>query len=488
MRRGVTLIALGLLLAGCGGGRQAAPPTTTAPTHPVKHHHKACRAPITQLVVTVLDGDLRKRVPGALVRILHKRKRTDRHGVAAIDGPRSRLLVEVSKPGYTTVRLPVDFRRRKQTIRIYQPKLQWPIYGATPARTDAPAAIKLRPPFRVIWSRGMGELIEFPAVVWDGRAYLGNLHGTIHAIDMRSGAITWTHDTPGSPRMASSPAVWDDEVVYHTMSGGVYVLDRTNGRQLWSWNAGAPIEPSPIVRDGVDYFGTSGGTVYALDLRTHKVLWSRPLGAKITSSAAFADGKLFVGDYAGRLWALSPRTGAAHLLGTVNGKIYGTPAVSAGRVFVPSSDGDSLTAFTTSGRYLWRITTGNYVYSSPAVWDGRVFFGSYTGTFYGVSAATGHVFWRVYAGGAISGAAVVVDGIAYAGSTSHRIVGVDARTGREVLNFPHGEFVPVSGNGMRLLLNGFSRLYAVEPRHKRPRVHRVSRPSKKHARKQTSPC
>jgi hypothetical protein len=64
-------------------------------------------------------------------------------------------------------------------------------------------------------------------------------------------------------------------------------------------------------------------------------------------------------------------------------------------------------------------------------------------------------------GGPISGAAVVVDGIAYAGSFAHRIVGVDARSGRVVLSFPHGEYVPVSGAGKRLLLHGYSRLYAV---------------------------
>jgi eukaryotic-like serine/threonine-protein kinase len=143
--------------------------------------------------------------------------------------------------------------------------------------------------------------------------------------------------------------------------------------------------------------------------------------------------------------------------------------VSHGRVFVPSSTGNSLTAFTTSGRYLWRVTTGNYVYSSPAVWDGRVCFGSYNGTFYGVSAATGRILWRVYTGGPISGAAVIVDGVAYAGSFSHRIFGVGVRTGRRVLTFRHGDFVPVSGDGARLLFHGFSRLYAMEPRRKHRR-------------------
>jgi outer membrane protein assembly factor BamB len=93
-----------------------------------------------------------------------------------------------------------------------------------------------------------------------------------------------------------------------------------------------------------------------------------------------------------------------------------------------------------------------------------VFFGAYNGVFYGVSAATGATAWTVGAGGPISGAAVVVDGIAYAGSFAHQIVGVDVRTGRVLLRFPHGEYVPVSGGGQRLLLHGFSRIYAVEHR------------------------
>jgi outer membrane protein assembly factor BamB len=421
------------------------------------------------LVVTILDGDLLKGVRGARVRILGVSVLTNAHGRALFRQPRRRLLVDVSARGYTPVRERLDFQRRHQTIRLYQPQLQWPLYGATIARTEAPTAIKLRPPFHLVWSRSMGSLIEFPAVVWDGFAYIGNLRSDVHAVSMRNGALVWSHRTPGRPRMAASPAIYDDELVYHTMGGGVYVLDRASGKTVWSWNAGAPIEPSPLIRGDIDYFGTSGGTVYALDLRTHRVRWSRTLGAKITSSAAFADGKLFVGDYSGRLWALSPATGATRWVGQVNGRIYGTPAVSQGRIFVPSSTGDSVTAFTTSGRYLWRVDTGNYVYSSPAVAEGRVCFGSYNGAFYGVSAATGQVDWQVYTGAPISGAAVIVDGVAYAGSFSHRIFGVDVRTGRQIFRFRHGEFVPVSGNGARLLLNGFSRLYAVQPRRPRGR-------------------
>jgi outer membrane protein assembly factor BamB len=111
------------------------------------------------------------------------------------------------------------------------------------------------------------------------------------------------------------------------------------------------------------------------------------------------------------------------------------------------------------------------VYSSPAVADGIVCWGSYTGWFYGVSAATGRILWRLDTGGPISGAAVIVDGVAYVGSLSHRIFGVNLRTGQRLVTFPHGQYVPVSGNGMRLLFNGYSRIYAVQPRSPRHRRH-----------------
>jgi outer membrane protein assembly factor BamB len=396
---------------------------------------------------------------------LHRRPFTPRrHGVAEIGVPwRRPLPVTVSVGGYGTRTVYANFTtHRKVTVRVYRPELQWPMYGATVTRAQSQAYIRIRPPFRTVWAVPMGGLIEFPAVVSDGVAYIGNAHATIHAISMVKGTVLWTHATPHG-QMASSPAVVGRELVYHDMAGTVWVLERRTGRLLWSYHVGSPVESSPIVVGTVDYFGAWNGRLYALDLRTHRLRWSRDLGAKITSSAAVAGGTLYIGDYGGRLWALSPGTGATRWVGRVNGRIYGTPAVAGGRVFAPSSNGNSLTAFSTGGRTLWRFSPGAYVYSSPAVWGGRVFVGSYNGVFYALSAASGRVLWEVGTGGAISGAAVVVDGVAYAGSFAHRIVGVDALTGRVLVRFKHGEYVPVSGNGGQLLFHGYSTLFAVQP-------------------------
>jgi outer membrane protein assembly factor BamB len=418
-----------------------------------------------KVLVTVIDGDLRRRVRGARVRIGRRADLTDRKGVAGVPiRRRAALPVSVWARGYAPRTVRIQFRRRPQaSIRLYRRALQWPLYGATPERTQAQTDIRVRPPFRVVWSRGIGSLIEFPAVVSDGLAYVTNARGFAHAISMRTGHGVWRRRV-SSGLIAASPAVFGNDLVVHGMDGRVTVLDRWNGRVRWRYRVRAAIESSPVVHEGVDYFGAWDGRVYAVDLRRRRLRWRYSAGVKITSSAALAGARVYVGDYAGRLLALSRRTGRLQWSQTVNGKIYGTPAVAGGRIFVPSSTGNSLTAFSTGGRYLWSRTTGSYVYSSPAVWAGRVFFGSYDGRFYSLSARTGATRWSIGMGGPVSGAAVVVDGVAYAGSFAHRILGVDARSGRVLLRFPHGHYVPVSGNGGMLLLHGSSRLYAVRSR------------------------
>jgi outer membrane protein assembly factor BamB len=460
--RRLALLLLGVLvLAGCDW-RHAAAPTERERDTPVRHTRPAH---LHRVLVTVLDGDTSRRVPRARVTIGRRSALSDRHGVARVPlAHRGALVTTVSKRGYATRSVRLQYRTHPMsTVRVYRPALQWTMYGANPQRSQADANIRVRPPFRVVWSRGLGGLVEFPAVVADGAAYVTNMRGTVRALDMRDGTVIWRHDTPNG-KMAASPALWGDELVVHGMDGHVWVLRRGDGRLLWHYTVGSPVESSPIVLDGVDVFGAWNGTVTALDLRTHRVRWRRSFGCKITSSASYAAGTIYIGDYCGRLLALRASDGALRWSRSVNGRVYGTPAVAAGRIFVPSSDGGSLTAFSTGGSYLWRRTFGSYVYSSPAVWAGRVFVGSYNGVFYGLSARTGGTLWARSTGGPVSGAATVVDGVAYAGSFAHRILGVDARSGRVVLDFPHGQYVPVSGAGTRLLLHGYSRIYAVEPR------------------------
>ena len=124
-------------------------------------------------------------------------------------------MTEVRAPGYLTRSLRLPFRTHPQsTVRLYRASLQWPMYGVDPGRTQAQTDIHLRPPFRVLWSRATGSLTEFPAVVSEGVAYVGNYYGTVRALAMNNGRLLWRRRTPNG-KMASSPAIWGDRLVVH---------------------------------------------------------------------------------------------------------------------------------------------------------------------------------------------------------------------------------------------------------------------------------
>jgi outer membrane protein assembly factor BamB len=453
---GAFLLVTAGLAAGCGGAHTPGAVRADSPTNRPRH--------AVHVVVIVKDGDTGRRIHGARVRIGPHRARTDRNGVASMSLSRhGTFAVRAVARGYPERVLILPFKKRRfRQLPLYRPQLQWTMYGATPQRTQAQRAIRLRPPFRRVWHRHIGY-IEFPAVVSDGVAYISNLGGTVRALRMLDGKRLWFRKIRHG-KSASSPAVVGDDLIVHGMDGNVRVLDRRTGRLRWRFHIGSAVESSPVVSQGIDYFGAWNGNVYALDLRRHRLRWIHHAGYKITSSASLAGGTLFIGDYGGRIWALSPRTGRVRWVNSVGGRIYGTPAVAGGRVFVPSSDGDSLTAFAVNGRELWAIHTGAYVYSSPAVWHGRVYFGSFNGVLYSVSAASGRILWTYSGGRPISGAPTVVAGVVYFSNTGHRTYGLSARTGSGLMTFGDGDYVPVSGNGGKLLFHGFSTLYAVTPR------------------------
>ena len=210
-----------LFAAGCGGKQQ---PVTT--TTAVVHHGP----PPRRIQVTVLDGDTGKPVAGARV------SAPGAHGRGSVLVTRIRtkpLVVTGEAPGYGTVTSRLAPGATRLTLSLYRPAGQWLLYGASANRTQYQPAIRLRPPFRVVWGRNLGTLLEFPAVIDDGVAYLSNLHGQLFALSMSDGKVIW-HVDMHTREEDSSPAVVGSELVAHVKAGRVLVLDRATGRILWS--------------------------------------------------------------------------------------------------------------------------------------------------------------------------------------------------------------------------------------------------------------
>jgi outer membrane protein assembly factor BamB len=458
------VLALGVAACSQGGAEPAKP--KAVPPAPTPTVSEAPPEP-PQAAVRVVDGDTLKPLRRAVLVVGGERIGVE-GDAGAILVPRKSASLRVSAPGYATRIVPVNFRAGlMQTVELWSPRLQWPMYGVNAARTQAHYGIKLRPPFRVVWKRNLGGLLEFPAMVWNGVAYVNNIYGRLRALSLTTGKVLWRQRV--GRKMASSPGIDPKRGILVTTSmspGDVKVLSMKTGRVKWRFRTGLT-EPSPLIRNGVAYFGATNGNVYALDLDRRRPRWVFHGGAKITGSPALVGNRLFFGDYAGRVFALDARNGRVIWRASAGGRVYGTVAVAGGRVFAPSVFSGLSALSARSGRLLWRIPVGAYLYSSPAVYRSRVYFGAYTGLVYCASATSGRILWAHPAGGNVSGAIEVVAGLVYAASFGNRITAWDWRTGRTVWSFPHGRYVPVSGNANHLLLHGAREIWAVKPKRKK---------------------
>jgi outer membrane protein assembly factor BamB len=360
-------------------------------------------------------------------------------------------------------------------------KIVWPVFGYDAARTKAPDAFELRPPYRVAWMWREGSLLEFPPVIAYGRAYIASIRGGLFALDARTGRVAWRYRTL---RCSAASAAVAGRTVYHvfmnpkpcdpstgrqSVTGTVVALDARSGKVRWARTIGAS-ESSPAIVHGLVYVGDWRGKVYALDARTGHTWWEYQTDGEVKAGVAVSGRRLYIGSYDGHLYALDALTGrllwrssAQERLGGL-GAFYATPAVAYGRVYVANTDGKVYSYGASSGRIRWSYSTGGYAYSSPAVWRNRVYAGSHDKHLYCFDAATGRVLWRFLANGWIPGAPTLIDGLVYFSTATGRTYALDARTGRLRWFWRDGQYTPVASDGRRLYLVGYSRLYAMVPK------------------------
>ena len=203
----VVLAVLALLAAGCSSDRKAEPTTTQASPATLSPPSPPPPPPKRSKVhVIVFDGDTGAPVHNAVVHVGRFGGKTNDQGVAKIKIARhTRLEVNVAKGGYDAYSQRLQFRNRpKVGVRVYQANLQWTRYGATPGRTQSHPLLKMRPPFRVVWSAPIG-LMEFPAVVDADVAFVANYHAQVRALSMRNGKVAWKRTFGGI--MAASAGV-----------------------------------------------------------------------------------------------------------------------------------------------------------------------------------------------------------------------------------------------------------------------------------------
>ncbi len=329
---------------------------------------------------------------------------------------------------------------------------EWSFAGAGAIPLDGPPLIE---DFKVTaYAIGMPVGVS----VVKGILYVGDDNGYTYALNAITGKLIWAHY--GWNMNMSNPLVDGDLVFVSTGNAffnyektmqyvqgkrtergpgvnTIYALDRTSGREIWSYHTPGEIMPTPVDADGHLYVGTGDGHVYKLDAKTGKLVWKTDIQSFVSMSSPVAgDGLIFVGGtHPNFFYAIDQSSGNIAWKATIpdlvaTGISDCTPAYSSGIVVqeatIQSGDKEKpaanvLLAFDSkSGKILWQQRMGDgpsppaMKTATPMIDGETVYEGSpVDGNYHAFDLKTGRKLWIVHLGSQIRAGAAVLHGVAY---------------------------------------------------------------------------
>ena len=138
-----------------------------------------------------------------------------------------------------------------------------------------------------------GQVAASPAVA-DGKLFVPTMTAELLAIDAEQVDGRLALREPQATSVLRVGAVTEKFVLAAARDGRVYAIDRTTGKDAWTFLAGARIDSSPVVAGTRVYFGSFDKHLYVLDLKGH-VVQKIGLDGSIAASPAISGGCVVVG-------------------------------------------------------------------------------------------------------------------------------------------------------------------------------------------------
>ena len=255
---------------------------------------------------------------------------------------------------------------------------------------------------------GVSQCSE-PVVSANGSIYFGTNSGFLYSMNS-DGTEKWKFPNGGG---FYSPSIGPDGTIY-TGGDKLYALN-PNGTEKWSISIFAK-GPISFGSDGTLYVTSGGNGLYAI--RNGAIVWNVAEIGNCMSASVAPDGTIYCGSAGSYLYSISST-------GTINWKyktldgVYTNPAIGAdGSIYFGSRD-KNIYALKSDGTLKWKFTTGGNVKSSPVIdKNGVIYCGSEDKNLYAIN-PNGSLKW-VYNAGAIiySTPSIASDGSILIGTTA----------------------------------------------------------------------
>jgi outer membrane protein assembly factor BamB len=279
-----------------------------------------------------------------------------------------------------------------------------------------------------VWKKNIGVGVDAPALIQEGRVYVGTKDGFMVCLDAQTGENKWSYETMGeivgSPNIAAhpedgrllllvgsydnfihcldakdgkllwkfetmnyingTPAIWGKEaVVFGGCDAQLYVISLLDGQLIRQADLGAPIASSVGLIDRFGYVGNMDKSVQAIDLTTGQIVWTyEPKNFPYFSSPALTDEWVIIGGRDKGLHGINRKTGSMVWRYAARGRIDSSPVIVGEKVVVGTMDGKLCLIRLNSGELITEYEIGASISSTCAVSNGWIFVGCEDGTLY----------------------------------------------------------------------------------------------------------
>src|SRR6185503_17060987 len=193
----------------------------------------------------------------------------------------------------------------------------------------------------------------------------------------------------------STAAIADGVVYIGDLDGTLYALDLAGGTKIWSQKFAAGFMAAPAVKDGYLYLGDMEGKCYCIDAKTGKPKWSFAAEAEVDSSANFWKDNVLFASQDRNLYCVNAVDGKQVWKYAIEDQIRCTPTVVGDRAFVAGCDGKLHIINLARGESAASVDIGSPTLITPAVLGDHVFFGTEANVFFSVNWKEAKVAWQV---------------------------------------------------------------------------------------------
>jgi outer membrane protein assembly factor BamB len=279
-----------------------------------------------------------------------------------------------------------------------------------------------------VWKKNIGVGVDAPALIQEGRVYVGTKDGFVVCLDTQTGEKKWSYETMGeivgAPNIASHPKDGRPLILVGSYDNFVHCLDATDGKLLWKFETmnyingtpavwgkeavvfggcdaqlyvislhdghlirqadlGAPIASSVGLMDRFGYVGNMDKSVQAIELTTGQIVWTyEPKNFPYFSSPALTDQWVIIGGRDKGLHGIDRKTGSMVWRYAARGRIDSSPVIVGEKVVVGTMDGKLCLIHLNTGELMTEYQIGASISSTCAVSNGWIFVGCEDGTLY----------------------------------------------------------------------------------------------------------